>query len=319
MTGLRQRALLLTAWVTGLWFVAGGSPSARAAGGIELASHARMLSRIERLEHEIAQLGNTAVRPVSGRMEIGDNARSHCDVCPPDCCDGYCQVENGWYAGAEAVIAKPYFEDGIARPGNSPAFDMQTGPRFWLGCRNRAGFGIRGRYWWWSGESESPPGGGPATTELDFQVADLEGTRSVCWGPMTADFVIGARWARVKYAESIGGAATTAEGVGPSIAADTRIPLGITGFRAVGNVRGTALFGGGGDGGSLSDQTMYAGEVQLGLEYARPMSVGVVSLYVLSEAQVWMAATAPPDQIGNSSPDDDVALLGITLGGQFRY
>ena len=89
------------------------------------------------------------------------------------------------------------------------------------------------------------------------------------------------------------------------------------------NVRGTALFGSSTNFEDelhrSSDKTMYVGELQLGVQYSQCLGGGVMSLYALSEAQAWMAATTSPTSIGFGFADDDVALLGITLGGQFRY
>ena len=131
----------------------------------------------------------------------------------------------------------------------------------------------------------------------------------------------GARYASLAFRENEGGEryATTTEGVGITFGLDMRAPLGHTGLAVFSSVRSSTLFGTAQDNGEdLDDVTFYIAEAQMGLEYRRCLSGGELKLHVLAEAQSWMAATSPPGGVGGL-PDDDIALIGLAVGGQFRY
>jgi hypothetical protein len=159
--------------------------------------------------------------------------------------------------------------------------------------------------------------------DLGFRAAALEITRSVCWGPMTADLYAGARYAGVEHRWERGqtrGLGTQVEGVGVTFGLDMRAPLGDTGLSVFANLRSSTLFGHADaeriD--DLEDVTFYVAQTLMGLEYRRRWGGGEWKVHVLAEAQSWMAAISPPT-IPGGLPDEDVALLGVTLGGQYRY
>ena len=107
-----------------------------------------------------------------------------CDGCPDcHCCGDPCVFPCGWYVGAEAVWARPYFQHNTAyatevfstnTQGNENIaftetpfhYDFEITPRIWVGYENECGFGVRARYWQFDHQSNE-------ITLRDPEVADV--------------------------------------------------------------------------------------------------------------------------------------------------
>ncbi len=179
----------------------------------------------------------------------------------------------GFYAGAELVIVKPYWEDEVDTLKEvlviddiefptvialDPGYDCSLSPRVYVGHRNCSGFGGRVRYWLYD-EAANPllvdEFGNELTlnADLNVQALDAEFTKLLTNGQFSLEFGGGARYGRTKVEASLrneneffttfySGRATF-EGVGPTIFGEARHQLGGSHFAVIGNLRGSLLFG----------------------------------------------------------------------------
>jgi hypothetical protein len=180
-------------------------------------------------------------------------------------------LRDGWYAGAEIVIVKPYWEDEVDRvttqlpnsqdelvPLVDPEYSCSATPRLYLGYRNCDELGIRVRYW------EFDESGKPATfdepfettvnSDLQVKALDLETTKILHAGRFQLELTGGVRYAKSRVNASqvntflgevtgFGTGRSSFEGVGPTISAEAWHQLGHSHFAIVGNIRGGMLFG----------------------------------------------------------------------------
>ena len=108
MTGLRVYALACVAYATVGCLTSSGLWQSASAQDIQFADHSEMMSRIQRLEGELAALRTDdpvyaspgTYYDTGGSCDTG----ARCSTCISSCCDGYCNVECGWYAGAERLL-----------------------------------------------------------------------------------------------------------------------------------------------------------------------------------------------------------------------
>jgi hypothetical protein len=189
---------------------------------------------------------------------------------------------SGFYAGAELVIVKPYWEDEVDTLRETlnidgvdiefpirqldPGYDCSLSPRIYVGYRDCDGFGARVRYWLYN-EAANPldfdvlnPLSNivteyELTAKLNVQALDLEATKRLSDGRFSLEVSGGARYARTHLEAFLGieqplnqllntyeGRATF-EGIGPTISAEALHRIGHSNFSFVGNLRGSLLFG----------------------------------------------------------------------------
>ncbi len=181
------------------------------------------------------------------------------------------------------------------------------------------------------------------TTKLEIQVADIEALqsfRSCNW-----DFLIsgGVRLARIAQAYNAfiargdGSVATllsdhSFDGVGPVLAAEIRRPLGATGLFLYGSPRGSLLFGRAGQAALIASQnnsgadhrqrSMLIGELEIGLEYGRPIGQSWLFGQIALMGQDWLGAgsasrstlqvsTGGAFTTGSTTVDSDIGFLGL--------
>lgn len=243
-------------------------------------------------------------------------------------------------------------------------YDLAVSPRIWLEYRAANDIGVRSQFWQFDGDSQtasaSPPANGfgeirpptfdgvdiatniptdrfTANSGLKAYYVDAEVTKrgSFCnWDLLGA---AGLRYGSVQqsYAARLHtGDGVLAgsldmehrmEGIGPTIALETRRPLGL-GFILLANARGSLLYGpsqanfAGGEDLDLQtpfhtayessqDTVIPVGELQLGGEWwASPCRFGQLFARSAFEAQVW-------NGVGNaSSLDGNLGLAGFSFG-----
>lgn len=241
------------------------------------------------------------------------------------CCDGCCSAGE-WYAGAELVIAQPYFEDEIdinQLEDEEVGYDYEATPRLWLGYRSCDGFGVRISYWVFDHSTDAPAGYSEAPFNLEVQALDADVTQSVCWSPVQADLFGGLRYGKVDHRDN-DGQGIRFEGVGPTIGTRLALPLCCTNLSMIGGFRGSVLFGETtyaqfndppGD-----DDFIYTFDTHLGLEYLYCTCYGTLAFRAVLESQVWGEAGPDPTNFldGETSTDESLALLGYTFGVEYR-
>ena len=171
-------------------------------------------------------------------------------------CNAPCAFRDGWYAGAEAVWAKPYLQYNLAYvvaesstgPGNLNTltntegyfeYDFAITPRIWIGYENECGFGIRARYWRFDENAREIAFIGPNASvvptvvsspsgindevvlgqSLELHVADIEATQRFNWCCTDVQFAFGVRIARIEQN-------TFEDGIYPSRGSPTQIDFG---------------------------------------------------------------------------------------------
>jgi hypothetical protein len=131
-------------------------------GDFVLAASARYDQRISRLEAELAALKREKDNVFYASAEAGGYDQDYagggydrdyaCGACDPDDCP-----DDGLYAGAALVFAKPHFKEAfqisvISLPDLRQEllpflYDYSPSPRAWLGYTTQSGLGIRADYW----------------------------------------------------------------------------------------------------------------------------------------------------------------------------
>jgi hypothetical protein len=245
----------------------------------DLYSYASYANRVETLERELAQVHAQLASYGTGG---GNYAKSY---------DDKCCGESSWFVGGEVAVLKPF-----AGLRASEAFNYEATPRIWLGYEHGSGLGTRATYWQF--DNTNPAG----TIDLEFHTFDLDVTQrgQFCnWDIMVFG---GLRYGKIGVSEVVpqgeGEARyeTVFEGLGPTLGAEVRRPIGNRGWALVGNVRGSILFDD-----RLSVRTPFQVEdepiddvsatvwqTQLGVEWSRCI-FGSSHLVVraLYEAQAW--------------------------------
>lgn len=285
---------------------------------------AAMSHRLEAMEVELASYRSGSMQQASygSSCDSCGGGCGGCTSCCNDCCPTNFHNDYGWYVGLEAVYAKPHFADGIE--SGDPAYDYELTPRIVAGFKNDCGLGVRARYWYFDDESSAADGTGSANTgdrhELQMDVIDLELTKDLNWGCVSAIVFGGVRYAEIDHGQVFGGTdRTQVEGIGPTLGFETKAPVLCNGA-FVFNLRYSALFGDGvatdNVNPGIDDVGFGSLESQLGVQWQRDIGCGTARISGLVEAQQWMQVTRSPANVGDS-PDEDMLILGFVLG--FEY
>jgi len=284
------------------------------------------------------------------------------DVCP------------GYIAGAEFSYLRPYIGDptmlslallavqGAADTVQPAVNEFLPTARFWVGYVNEHGLGGRARYWRFDQDLAAetaallfdtgnvfPVGTTLASTGyLNMWTADAELMQQMDLGRWRANFGGGVRVAGIQHDVAMTivdptGPTTTNirdenlfDGIGPTLFAELRRPLGRSGFALVANGRGSLLFGEWSQRSVVDEWLTFMGpnplaplgaiapydmfqkteavmaiaEIQLGVEWKRKLrSGGHLMVEALWEAQAWSGSAAMMQ-----SPNRDVGLMGFTVG-----
>ena len=271
---------------------------------------------------------------------------------------------SGIVGGADMTILRPYAGDlkrlrvdlpaagaSVAIPFANNEFDLA--PRLWLGYVNSNGLGVRARYWrfdqglaaegtnvTFTGTGLFPDGTVLASSgHLNMYAADLEVMQRTDFGLWRANFGGGIRFADISHSLSASLAlpdqsgflldtSSRFSGIGPTVFAEFRRPLGCSQFSLVANARGTLLFGDWKNQVAASavdtagaqtplvaidektESVISVGEIQLGIEWAHQLHYGgKFFLNALWEGQIWTGSKSLT-QVGNA----DVALMGVSFG-----
>ncbi|MCL4204120.1 MAG: hypothetical protein KJ000_16680 [Pirellulaceae bacterium] len=237
---------------------------------------------------------------------------------------------DGWYAGVELVMVKPYWEDEVDTLINvldpqegtfalDPQYNCSLSPRIYVGHRDCTGFGGRVRYWYYDEAAKTLVVTDPdiqrtaiLNASLNVQALDMEATKLLGDGLFSLEFGGGVRYGRTQVEASLEfdedppfgnlGVATF-EGVGPTVFAEARHQLRhFKHLSVVGNLRGSVLFG---KSNFSSIDTLFQEELinegkddlvpilesQIGIEYARNVGHGRLAARALMEGQWWGIAT----------------------------
>jgi hypothetical protein len=302
----------------------------------------------------------TIVTPVCAQPLATPQATAQ-PTCPqPAVC---CPSGAGFFAGVEVTILRPFAGDlteaelsipliGVDLLKSDSVAQMAAAPRIWLGYVTEGGAGLRVRYWQYEEDlngacTDSPLGVLPPGAHrishrgLNAFAVDVEATQHVDSCLFNVDVGVGMRIAGLNrdrvVTYVIPGVPDTTfafsrefTGIGPTISADVRRPLGNSGWAFVVGPRGTMLFGtvdtaldvndSIGLGGittpivhiaTRSDAEAYVAEVRMGGEWSRMMPSGREwYAHVLWENQFWAGSG-----VGLSG----VGLTGVTLGLGYRH
>jgi len=169
--------------------------------------------------------------------------------------------------------------------------------------------------------------------QLDVYAVDVDFMQRIDFEYWQANLGAGLRTGGVKRRTSVewvpliegeereaGLLATTFEGVGPTIFAELKRPIGAGGLSLIANARGSLLFGDRrvylqydgeeefGDHVLASEGLVAVGEIQFGVEYARRLGYGTIGFaQCLWEGQIWSDATHV------AVLSDDLGLMGLAL------
>jgi len=266
----------------------------------------------------------------------------------------------GIVGGAEMAILRPYVGDprvlslilppaaGVTIPFTDNGFFLT--PRIWAGYVGENGLGVRGRYWqfdqdlpaennalFFAGPFGPIPAGTTVVTagHLKMFAIDAEVTQQMDLGLWRANLGGGLRVVGIRH--DFGATITEPgpvvtnvrddsqfNGIGPTLFAEFRRPLGSSNFSLVANGRGslvfgewlqrtavdTALFGTAFDFSQKTDTVVGIAEIQLGAQWRRELPGGNLFLQALWEGQVWSGSASALPGGGNR----DVALMGVTVG-----
>jgi hypothetical protein len=265
---------------------------------------------------------------------------------------------SGFIGGADMLVLRPYVGDPreirIARQDESATYslgenDYQLSPRLWLGYVSECGLGARLR--WWDFDHRLDGETGEITDEdfelwtvgrLDMYTVDAEVMQQMDVGLWKANVGGGLRVAGTgrrldlgvtdlvdaEYTEA--SLSDRYDGVGPTIFAELRRPLGGSGFALVANARGSVLFGSRKLEAASSqdvelpfisasnlreehDSVVSIGELEMGAEWARELQNGSRAFVnLLWEGQIWSGTGGLTNVVNN-----DIGLMGFSVGVGF--
>ncbi|MCL4195274.1 MAG: hypothetical protein KJZ87_26285 [Thermoguttaceae bacterium] len=283
-----------------------------------------------------------------------------CDSCGDVGCDWGCGGINfggstGLVAGFEMTFLKPHINaaESIAIIPGLPLTEIEdneynASPRFWLGYVGDCGLGWRIRWWEFNhtlnGETFEIVGIGNILVEslggLEVEALDIEMTQEIDLGLWDMTVGGGVRYGRTEHVTAqlyddvlMAGfddlaVASDFDGIGPTLFAEMRRPVGCNGFAFVGNMRASLLFGedklaagfDDTDDGLLivetaQDNVVGVLEAQLGGEYSSDIGCGTrVFARGMAEGQLWTDATRQINIAANSIESSDIGLVGLTFG-----
>lgn len=229
--------------------------------------------------------------------------------------------------GAEVAFLNPHVGartvSGLGEV--EPDFDFHESIRYWAVSQFPEGISVRGAYWNFEDEATQTTAIGRATDRLEFDVVDLEIGQRFGYGCSELHVLGGVRYARLLRNFSIappspvpGELKWDFDGIGPSIGALLRRPLGCGPFALLGSARGAWLHGDsqissvglgippGAQ--TLREHAVQSWEIKLGLEFAVPLYLGgQFVLQAFWEAQSWDWNPRSP------LLQEDLAFTGPTL------
>jgi hypothetical protein len=233
----------------------------------DLYSHASYAGRVETLENELTR--------VQAELASYQVRNDH----PANFASNRHFGNSSWTFGAEAAALKPF----VGLP-DGEEFNYEATPRVWMGYEGASGLGTKFTYWQFDGTNRSGL--------LELEALSLDWDVSQRGRFQHWDIVV---FGGLRYGKLGTDLLTTFEGIGPTVGAEVRRPFGDRGVAFVGNARGSILFDDSFSdplGGSLRDGSMTVWQVQLGVEWSRPIfwsnSLVVRALY---ESQQWEGPT----------------------------
>jgi hypothetical protein len=241
-----------------------------------------------------------------------------CSCAPPaQCCNAWIDpLPCGWFAGFEAVIARPFFTVNAASFFAQPQqvdWNYDFSPRAYFGFVGGSGLGMRARYWQFDQSSDTlnqisadTLSGSTINSDLRLQTIDLELTQKVGLGAWVGNFGGGIRYTSFDYGlngnvfdRGTGIVVNTASydlqfnGLGPQFFAELQRPL-MGGLSVYGNIRGALLFGnqvrttdGLNPVQESQDNLLPVGELQLGGQWTHAMRASRLFVRGGVEAQWW--------------------------------
>jgi len=283
----------------------------------QLASFSQVSHRFEQMQAELNQL-----RSQMQNASFGDG----CDSCGYMACQ--CPTyRNGWFAGYEAVLVKPHFEDGVTfdPPGelDEPRFDYEFSNRVFAGYRNCDGLGIRARYW--NFDQNATLAVDEEFFSMKAEVVDLEISKlgSICG--IDFDLSGGIRYAAFETAtvdaQLPGFTLMQSDKYGPTVALEALTPLGCSNFSFVGNFRASLLYGRSSFFGDFigfivdEDNLTDVFESQIGIQYSHEFcNGGQLVLRALIEGQLWGDALGgDTESLDFTDTSDNLGFLGTTF------
>jgi len=168
-------------------------PAARAvAEDITFASHAEIMSVLERQNARIAELEQAVHNGGGGCSSCGGGGDSCCDSCSgcSGCCGGCCDPccrPAGFIGSAELLFLKAHQSMGIRGANNTDLqFNYDPSYRLTAGYQGSDGLGVRLRYWEFNHTASAPDQTAPATqtdsVNYDTYAIDLEFIDSMSLG-----------------------------------------------------------------------------------------------------------------------------------------
>jgi hypothetical protein len=302
-------------------------------------------ARLARLEAELA----------SAREQLAGLSTHSACTCAEEDCARCQQAAFRYYAGGEALVAKPRFEDGAEEDsaGRMLDFHMEPSARLWTGFHNLHGWGVRGQMWTYDNGTDRAPvwhfplSGATKWMEFEAGTIDLLGTQRTEFQNWTLDLGGGFRYAWLEQ-----GVVTTDRldflwkrfhGFGPVATADLRGPLGPLGklgLAYVVNVRGSLLAGEATWSNPFARQNTddigAIAELQVGLEWKRRLEGGQeLFIRAVYEHQTWfgggaylnesyahiLSLPAGPLRFSSGARQDDydLALMGFAFGAGIQW
>jgi hypothetical protein len=222
-------------------------------------------------------------------------------------------------------------------------------PRLWFGYVGASGLGVRARYFRFDHGLDAESFGAETTEEFDeydagtwltgnghlaVYAVDVDVFQQTHFGMWNAVLGGGLRAGGVgrtfnysidEPVEDIltGKLSKEFDGVGPTVFAEFRRPIGRRGLALIANTRGSVLFGNerltiegefldlfAAEASEKNDAIVGVAEIQLGAEWSRPLAAGGRAFVnVLWEGQLWSGSGPIIDVISN-----DIGLMGCSIG-----